>query len=1555
MVNLKKVVSLLSAVSILSSLVVSTAFAATFSDVPASAYYYEAVEALVDSGVIDGTKGTYNPAGNLQRDEAAKFVVTAAGLAGDLPATATFTDVPKTGWSFEYVEKAYSNGVVSGYKTATGTPTGKFGPSDKVTREQYAKMIVEAFDLPTFTPASPTFPDVPASAWSYGYVETAYNWSVINGYANGKFGPGDNIVRQDGAVMTFRAETPVERTDTGDDDTTFTGDLEVSLNSASPDGATVPSQATAVPAAIFDFEAAGGDTELDALTVHMYGVSATTSISNVYLYNGNERLTSGKTINSTTKEAVFNNLSLAIDKGDTLSLTLKMDVANLTAASEAGFELESAAAVDAGTADVGGTFPVKGDKFDLSTTDAGTLTITKNGSITDPKVGEDDVTLAKFKMAADGEAGNVEQIGLYFAGTIATDAIENLELYVSGEADPIATVDGLNAKDIALFELDDAYLIDKGATKAFTVKGDLNTGRNADTVLVYIDEKTDVVVIGDTYGFGMNVDITTSGTYDGTSCTTPTFTDCSGSTLLGGDITISSNGPSATDVSVNGKDVALMDFSITSVSDVTFKNFEIALTASESADTDEGLLNDADSDNPNFTDIKVLNKETGSTLMGPVDANSSFYTATNGGGTVVGVAEDIAGDSDEDIAYHKYTDEFTMDAGEELSLSLTTDIKNDTDLNDMTILGTLSITTALPEVRDTNNKVITNTSSIVPSSAIAGKTMTVKSPDLTVSLASSPVSKTYVKGTHDVKYTGMVFACGNSTDCNITDVTLQGYVDDDGAANTWSITGLASDNSTYMNAYVGSVKLVDADGVAITGYKSVESDADVVFTNVGWTLDAGETAIAYVVGNVSSDAYKNSNGENLAFGIAALADVTYEDEEGTTRNPSAAILNTGTGATDPSTFVTVSGGGSLTLAVDADTAREDILVSGVTDQNVAKFKFTTTDEGFTIGKLAINAKQLGVLTADLGEYDNNVTSIKISYPNSAGTTETKSGFLTSGTASFTGMDFFIGENDSEVLTVTATLNSIASGQATAGEFVDMNVAFSNFEALAAGSGETYKADKIDATVDAASDLDFGTITWTDSTDQMDADDLVGATVAGTSSTFTVNNGVNDTIDQNYPVGTLLCIDDDGSAGCTTGEDIYVVTATSGTGPLTVTATLLDDAGDGTYDALSDPIDYSLPGTGYLTATNRMYVYESKPTVSLSSSSPSGSRSVNASDNVFLFDVKADAKEDIQIRAGLAGDDEADPVETTMADGEALVTTAAGEVVDGAGAIEWTGASIADEDCYLFDEVYTAGTLDDYAYASFWLQSSETDVTYNSMSLIFDDNTACAAGGDDQYDLGSTASSGKTFVNGAALTAGTGAIAAGVADSWALITVKIPTNLTLAASTSIGFGLETTAPTVAFVDTDEFVIDGFVMHNEALVLDLTSDLDFDGNNTSGLTAYLKEGGNIVAQGGVGYDLGTEASGAAHVLFVPGGLNPADTYPAITVAKGTTKTFTFNVDTATMLVEDGGSDDPLGVSFDLGSSADGTVTEGDFWWYETNATVQWLGNVPSSTIVGNTLRY
>ncbi|PIZ74914.1 hypothetical protein COY06_03485, partial [Candidatus Peregrinibacteria bacterium CG_4_10_14_0_2_um_filter_41_8] len=59
----------------------------------------------------------------------------------------------------------------------------------------------------------------------------------------------------------------------------------------------------------------------------------------------------------------------------------------------------------------------KGATFGLSTTAAGVLTVAKNGTITAPKVGEDDVTIAKFKLDAATESASLEELGLIVTGT----------------------------------------------------------------------------------------------------------------------------------------------------------------------------------------------------------------------------------------------------------------------------------------------------------------------------------------------------------------------------------------------------------------------------------------------------------------------------------------------------------------------------------------------------------------------------------------------------------------------------------------------------------------------------------------------------------------------------------------------------------------------------------------------------------------------------------------------------------------------------------------------------------------------------------------------------------------------------------------------------------------------------------------------------------------------------------------------------------------------------------------------------------------------------------
>jgi hypothetical protein len=470
---------------------------------------------------------------------------------------------------------------------------------------------------------------------------------------------------------------------------------------------------------------------------------------NVYLYDGADRLTSGKSVNSTTNTAIFSNLDLDIDAGETKTLTLKLTTGTsnaYTAATEAAFEIAEAEAVDAGESEVSGDFPVQADKFGISATNGGSVTIEKNGTITNPKVGEDDVAIAKFKMASSVESAKVEQLGLIVTGTVSNDAVKNLELYVSGTDEPLATVDALNASDIAVFTLETPYEIVKGETKSFTVKADFDVGRSGDTVFVYVDETTDVVAIGGTYGYGMLVVTNTATTgYDGTTTTcSATAGTCSYSTMEGGDVTVTSNGPVTSTYGLGSDDVHLMDFSLVSVSNITVKNWPVHVVTNSTAAGATGLMTAASV--ANYTDIKIVNTDTGETLMGPIDSTSMYTTAY---ATVV--TEGAATDND---GYYLFSDEFDMSAGEELNLALTMDIANGASTGE-TIYGAIELGATYPQMKDTNNKTVTNSSSLVPASTLTGKTMTLATPSLTLSLAAVPASKTFVKGTKNVKFTGI--------------------------------------------------------------------------------------------------------------------------------------------------------------------------------------------------------------------------------------------------------------------------------------------------------------------------------------------------------------------------------------------------------------------------------------------------------------------------------------------------------------------------------------------------------------------------------------------------------------------------------------------------------------------------------------------------------------------------------------------------------------------------------------------------------------------------------
>jgi hypothetical protein len=101
----------------------------------------------------------------------------------------TFTDAHPSDYFYSSVQYLACHGAISGY--ADGT----FRPYNVTTRGQMVKIIVLAFSVPTYTPAAPTFSDVPVADPFYGYIETAAHAGIVSGYAGGTFRPAANVTR----------------------------------------------------------------------------------------------------------------------------------------------------------------------------------------------------------------------------------------------------------------------------------------------------------------------------------------------------------------------------------------------------------------------------------------------------------------------------------------------------------------------------------------------------------------------------------------------------------------------------------------------------------------------------------------------------------------------------------------------------------------------------------------------------------------------------------------------------------------------------------------------------------------------------------------------------------------------------------------------------------------------------------------------------------------------------------------------------------------------------------------------------------------------------------------------------------------------------------------------------------------------------------------------------------------------------------------------------------------------------------------------------------------
>ncbi|MCF7820370.1 MAG: hypothetical protein K9M44_02780, partial [Candidatus Pacebacteria bacterium] len=402
----------------------------------------------------------------------------------------------------------------------------------------------------------------------------------------------DDVVTTDmsftasGATISgFEAELfdPAQSGTTGGGDISAGTGLSVALSAATPAASTIPSGATAVPFTKFNVTASNdGEIIIDALDVKREGVGASSEISKLYIYEGDTRIGNGRTINSSTQVATFSNLNYTVPAGMTKTLTVVADIAAGDQVGNHKLGVVNASAIDASGATVSGSFPMFGNTMSLSSTDVGGVDIEGSNSYT-VKTGKNNVKIGRFTVYVNNtEDGLVKSLRFYNSGR---KILSNLELYRGGDMVATGTQDG----DYFTFTLDNPILIEKGQSSVFTLQGDIVDARNNDIAYLYIRYSTDVEVEGQTYGYNLlptlSINSGTSTIIDEISSTNTVQKQTI--TAEAGQVTLSYNGPVATNVAKNSSDVVLVDFSITAGSDVEVENTSLIIYDEDGSNDDD--------------------------------------------------------------------------------------------------------------------------------------------------------------------------------------------------------------------------------------------------------------------------------------------------------------------------------------------------------------------------------------------------------------------------------------------------------------------------------------------------------------------------------------------------------------------------------------------------------------------------------------------------------------------------------------------------------------------------------------------------------------------------------------------------------------------------------------------------------------------------------------------------------------------------------------------------------------------------------------------------------
>ncbi|MFH1620597.1 MAG: hypothetical protein ABIB04_00755 [Patescibacteria group bacterium] len=735
------------------------------------------------------------------------------------------------------------------------------------------------------------------------------------------------------------------------------GALTAALASDTPAGMNVPKNASSVPLVKVNFTAGTGDVVLTGLRFHRVGVGAASDFANVYLYDANgKRLTTGRTVNSSSNTVEFNSLNVTITAGQTWSALVYGDFSSpASTGGQHAFELvDAASVVVGGNSTVGGAYPVRGNVFTVGTTMSARVDVTKGAKPSNPVIGTKGAEVSNFKLTANTNDVKINQVTLYQAGSITNSDLTNLKL-MQGTTE-VASAASVSSDGRIVLKFANPYLIANGTTKVFSLKADIG-GRADRTIKTYVEYTTDVTAIDQVYSAGAAVCITSAGSV----CTTGSFDGNSASsdfievTTQGGQLTNAYNGPPTSNVAKGQLAVPLYNFTLTSPDNaLEIKNIRVSIAKTAGS---AGTCYVKGSSGTNyFRSIKIKNLDTGATVMGPTELASGLGNSATGSGTIT------------------FTDSFNINAGQTMNLALVADLSNSQDEGAGTggfLDGACAYQATFQAFQSNDVRVVDtgeflDITKVVPNSTVLGNALTVKASRLDVALASQPVSDTLVKKQQNVPVAGLVLTASAESDITVTSLTLAGQSD----RTTAGCAGFggAACNLAGLSQRVTSLALYDGDTQVGLAKAPDTTTGKAQISNMNLVVPKGTSKILTIKASLSSTASSTSPYDKIAVGMASANDMSAQDQDSNTVTPTLSAGVTGQVGATPAVAQTIIPNGTLTIQADAHPASTIVVAGKDAWVPLAQYKATAQYEQIDLDRIAVYATPTSGLSADNADF-----------------------------------------------------------------------------------------------------------------------------------------------------------------------------------------------------------------------------------------------------------------------------------------------------------------------------------------------------------------------------------------------------------------------------------------------------------------------------------------------------------------------------------------------------------------------------------------------------------